>query len=104
METFSALQAFCAGNSPVAGEFPTQRPVMPSFDVFFDLHPNKWWANNGDAGDLRRHLAHYDVIVRDKLWDIFTRLMTFSSYNSNNMVDDDLATQGARASAAISLT
>ena len=21
------------------------------------------WANNGDAGDLRRHLAHYDVIV-----------------------------------------
>ena len=21
------------------------------------------WANNGDAGDLRRHRAHYDVIV-----------------------------------------
>ena len=21
------------------------------------------WANNGEAGDLRRHLAHYDVIV-----------------------------------------
>ena len=21
------------------------------------------WANNGDTGDLRRHLAHYDVIV-----------------------------------------
>ena len=77
---------------------------MRSFGVFFDLRPNKRGANDGDAGDLRRHLAHYDVILMDKLWDIFTRLMTFSSYNGNNMVDNDLATQGARASAAISLT
>ena len=49
METFSALLAICAGNSPVPGEFPTQRPVTRSFDVFFDLHPNKrlskqWWG------------------------------------------------------------
>ena len=51
METFSALLAICAGNSPVTGEFPTQRPVTRSFDVFFDLRPNKrlskqtwgWW-------------------------------------------------------------
>ena len=41
METFSALQAICAGNSPVPGEFPVQRPVTRSFDVFFDLHSNK---------------------------------------------------------------
>ena len=40
METFSALLAICAGNSPVAGEFPTQRPVTQSFDVFFDLRLN----------------------------------------------------------------
>ena len=33
METFFAF--------PVASEFPVQRPVMRSFDVFFDLHPNK---------------------------------------------------------------
>ena len=38
METFSALLALCAGNSPVSGEFPAQRPVTRSFDVFFDLH------------------------------------------------------------------
>ena len=38
METFSALLALCAGNSPVTGEFPAQRPVTRSFDVFFDLH------------------------------------------------------------------
>ena len=37
METFSALLAICAGNSPVFGEFPAQRPVTRSFDVFFDL-------------------------------------------------------------------
>ena len=28
METFSASLALCAGNSPVTGEFPSQRPVM----------------------------------------------------------------------------
>ena len=41
METFSVLLALCAGNSPVAGEFPSQRPETRNFDVFFDLHLNK---------------------------------------------------------------
>ena len=40
METFFTLLALCAGNSPVTGEFPAQRPVTWSFDVFFDLHLN----------------------------------------------------------------
>ena len=31
MKTFSALLANCAGNSPVPGECPTQRPVTRSF-------------------------------------------------------------------------
>ena len=51
METFYALLAICAGNSPVSGEFPAQRPVTRSFDFFFDLCLNKrlskqswcWW-------------------------------------------------------------
>ena len=51
METFSALLAFCAENSPVPGEFSAQRSVTRSFDVFFDLRLNKrlskhlwgWW-------------------------------------------------------------
>ena len=63
METFSALLAICAGNSPVTGEFSAQRPVTWSFDVFFDLRLNKGWVNNREAGDLRRRRAHYDVIV-----------------------------------------
>ena len=31
----------CEGNSPINGEFPSQRPVTRSFDVFFDLRLNK---------------------------------------------------------------
>ena len=37
IETFSALLAICAWKSPVIGEFPAQRPVTRSFDVFFHL-------------------------------------------------------------------
>ena len=62
METFSALLAICVGNSPVTGEFPTQRPVTRSFDVFFDLRLNKrlskqswgWWLETLSR-PLRRH-------------------------------------------------
>ena len=51
METFSALLAICAGDSPVPGEFPAQRPVTGSFGVFFDVrlikrlskHSRGWW-------------------------------------------------------------
>ena len=62
METFFALLAPCAENSPVSSEFPAQRPVTRSFDVFFDLqlikglskHSRGWWFD---------YRAHYDVIV-----------------------------------------
>ena len=37
METFSALLAVCEGNPPVTGGFTSQRPVMWSFDIFFDF-------------------------------------------------------------------
>ena len=51
METFSALLVICEGNSPVPGEFPTQRPVTRSCDIFFEMRLNKrlskqsggWW-------------------------------------------------------------
>ena len=62
METFSALLAICAGNSPVTGEFPAQRPGTRSFDVFFDLCLNKrlskqswgWWFET-PSSSLWRH-------------------------------------------------
>ena len=60
METFSALLAICAGNSP---EFPTQRPVTRSFGVSLICVWIKGWVNNREAGDLGHHRGHYDVIV-----------------------------------------
>ena len=63
METVSVLMAIFAGYSPVTGEFPAERPATRSFDVFFDLRPNKRSSNNCEAGDLRRHRGHCYVIV-----------------------------------------
>ena len=37
METFSALLAFCAGNSPVTGDFPAQG--LWTLDFFFQSVP-----------------------------------------------------------------
>ena len=63
METFSALLAICVENSPVTGEFPHKgqwrRALM--FSLIY-----AWingWVNNREAGDSRRHRAHYDVTV-----------------------------------------
>ena len=60
----------------LCGEFtghrwiPTQRPVTRSFDLFFDLHQKKNSSvNNREAGDLRRHRAHYVVSL---MMDSFT--------------------------------
>ena len=66
METFSALLALCAGNSLITGEFPTQRPVTRSLDVFFDLCLNKrlskqwwgWWFETPSC-PLWRHCNEY---------------------------------------------
>ena len=63
METFSELLALCVGNSPVTGEFPAQRPVTRSFDIFFDLPLNKrlskhsWgWRFETPSRPLWRHV------------------------------------------------
>ena len=50
--------------------------VTRSFDVFFDLRPNKR-VNNGEAGDLRRHRAHCDVIVMGTVYTFDKRVMCF---------------------------
>ena len=60
METFSALLALCAGNSPHKGQW--RRALMFSFICAWI----NGWVNNREAGDLRRHRAHYDVIIM--LW------------------------------------
>ena len=64
METFPALLALCAGNSPVAGEFPSQRSVTRSCFLWSAPWINGW-VKNREAGHLRRHRTHYDVIVME---------------------------------------
>ena len=59
----SALHALCAGNSPVTGEFPSQRPVTRALMISFICAWINGWVNNREAGDLRHHCAHYDVTV-----------------------------------------
>ena len=56
------VTGLCEGNPLLTVEFPSQRPVTRSIDVFFDLRLNGS-ANNRDAGDLRHHRSHYDVTV-----------------------------------------
>ena len=62
MGTFFALLPLCEEISPVTGEFPAQRPLTRSFDVFSDLHLNIRLSNR-KAGDLKRYWANYDVTV-----------------------------------------
>ena len=63
METFSTLLAFARGihrsplNSPHKGQW------HGALMVFFICVWINGWVNNREAGDLRRHRAHYDVIV-----------------------------------------
>ena len=63
MEAFSALLAIYARNLPVTGEFPIQKPVTRSFNVSLICAWINDWVNNGEAGDLGRQCAHYDVTV-----------------------------------------
>ena len=87
METFSALLALCAGNSPVTGKFPAQRPVTRSFDVFFDLRLNqqlsKQWRRRWFrtlSHSLWRHLMGYALSVSRKIsWALETKRIVFYS-------------------------
>ena len=63
METFSALLALCAGNSPVPVNSPHKGQWRGALIVsLIDAWINDW-VNNREAGDLRRQRGHYDVIV-----------------------------------------
>ena len=60
------------GDSPVTGEFPSQRPTTRNFDVFFDLCLNKrlnkqslgWWFETLSRS-LWRHFNVFGVILGD---------------------------------------
>ena len=70
METFSALLALCAGNSPVTG------PVTRSFDVFFDLRLYKrlskqwwgWWFETPSRPLWRIYIIQYVMIYQGHIF------------------------------------
>ena len=54
----------------LCGELPAPRWILRTkasdaelWCFFFDLRLNQRLVNSREAGDLRRYLAHYDVIV-----------------------------------------
>ena len=51
------------GEFPVTGEFPSQRPVTRGLMFSLICAWINGWVNNREAGDLRRHRAHYDITV-----------------------------------------
>ena len=63
METFSALLALCAGNSPVPVNSPHKGQWREALMFSLICARINDWVNNREAGDLRRHRGHYDVIV-----------------------------------------
>ena len=80
-ENFSALLTLCEGNSPVTDEFPSQKPVTRSFDVFFNLCLNKrlskqsqgWWFKT-PLLPLWRHWNGYSAL-NHHLLDCFLKTM-----------------------------
>ena len=83
METFSALLAICAGNSPVLVN-STHRGQWRGALVFSLICA--WingWVNNREADDLRRHRGHYDVNIMTigaiMAWGAIRSLSTRSS-------------------------
>ena len=89
METFSVLMAICAGYSPVPGEFPTQRSVARSFDVYFDLRRNKriskqsggWWFETL-SWSLWRHCYEFEGFANSIIicHILHTRVLVDSQY------------------------
>ena len=63
METFSALLALCAGNSPVPVNSPHKGQWRGALMFCLISAWINGWLNNREAGGLRRNRAHYDVNV-----------------------------------------
>ena len=63
MEMVSALLAIYAENSPVTGESPHKGQWRGALIFSLICTWINGWVNTGEAGDLRRHRAHYDVTL-----------------------------------------
>ena len=83
METFSALLALCAGNSPVPVNSPHKGQWRRALMFSLICARINDWVNNREAGDLRRHRGHYDVNVMVACW-------VPSRHQANSRINADL--------------
>ena len=75
MFTFSVSVALCVGNSPVTGEFPSQRPVTWSFNVLLDPYLKKQFG---------KHLWHWWFVMPSlSLWHHCNYLHRIWNHNSS---------------------
>ena len=61
METFFALLALCAGNSPVTGEFPSQRPVTQSLNKRLSKQCWGWWFETPSCSLWRHYNGNFSA-------------------------------------------
>ena len=80
METYSMLLALCEGNSPVTGKLPHKGQWHGALRFLLICARTNGWENHRDAGDLRRHRAHYDVTV---MWYEFEIMHSLGNSNTH---------------------
>ena len=94
-ETFSVLLGLCVRNSPVNGEFPSQRPVTRSFDIPLTCALNKrlskqsgdWWVET-QSRPLWRHwigmIWKRNSIFNGFIWQHGTLLLPWFNFNTSS--------------------
>ena len=82
METFSALLALCAGNSPVPVNSPHKGKWRGALMFTLICARINDWVNNREAGDLRPHRGHYDVnVMYLKCLRLFSTAKSLGTWN-----------------------
>ena len=85
----SALLALCGGNSPVTGNSPHKGQWRGAFMFSLICAWINGWVKNHEAGDLRRHRAHYVATImilaiiasHERVALQLLRDVTYCSYN-----------------------
>ena len=101
METFSALLALCEGNSPVTGEFPSQRLVTLSYDFlsgpknkqlskqsgrrWFDTPSHPLWHHSNDSLGCWSHKMTLNNIRGWGIHEEYSIELVFRSHNFCHM-------------------
>ena len=89
METFSESLAIGAGNSPVTGEFPAQRPVTQGFDIFFDLRLNIQLNKQSHYNDVIMSAMTSQITISEKI----SKLRVTGLFERNSPVTGEFSAQ-----------